>query len=107
GSKESSGFQGTSGSQGSTDPTHANFTTLFVSIGKNRRVYPKDLTELFMNNLNLKRSDIGEIKIFDNYAFVDVSLDYATDAISKLTGTSFRGRRITVNRARKKERKEA
>jgi ATP-dependent RNA helicase DeaD len=79
------------------------FTTLFISIGKNRRVYPRDLINLFMKSLKLKRSDIGEIKIFDNYSFMEVSLDHASDAISTLSGTSFRGRRITVNRARKKE----
>jgi hypothetical protein len=42
------------------------------------------------------------IKIFDNYSFLDISLDHAQDAISTLSGTNFRGRRITVNRARKK-----
>ncbi len=78
------------------------FTTLFISIGKNRRVYPRDLVSLFMSNLKINRSDIGVIKIFDNYSFLDISLDHATDAISSLSGTNFRGRRITVNRARKR-----
>jgi hypothetical protein len=79
------------------------FTTLFISIGKNRRVYPRDLINLFTKNLRLKRSEIGEIKIFDNYSFMDVSLDHASEAITKLSGINFRGRRITVNRARKKD----
>jgi hypothetical protein len=79
------------------------FTTLFVSIGKNRRVYPKDLADLFLQTLNLSRSDIGEIKVFDSYSFVEISLDHAANAISKLSGSNFRGRRITVNTAKKKE----
>jgi hypothetical protein len=77
-------------------------TTLFISIGKNRKVFPKDLVNLFMQDLNIKRSDIGAIKILDNYSFLDISLDYASEAISKLSGKPFRGRRITVNLARKK-----
>ncbi len=79
------------------------FTTLFISIGKNRRVYPRDLINLFTKNLRLKRSEIGEIKVLDNYSFMDISLDHASEAITKLSGVNFRGRRITVNRARKKD----
>ncbi len=77
-------------------------TTLFISIGKNRKVFPGDLANLFMRDLNIKRSDIGAIKILDNYSFLDISLDHASEAISRLSGKSFRGRRITVNLARKK-----
>ena len=77
-------------------------TTLFVSVGKNRRVYAKDLTKLFMNRLDLKRSDLGDVKVLDSYSFIDINLDHASSAISKLTGINFRGRRLTVNVARKK-----
>ena len=89
-------------SMGKHEARPDKFTTLFISIGKNRRVYPRDLVSLFMSNLKINRSDIGVIKVFDNYSFLDVSLDHASDAISTFSGTNFRGRRITVNRARKK-----
>ena len=78
------------------------FTTLFISIGKNRRVYPRDLIQLFTTNLNIKQSDIGEIKILDNYSFLDISIDYASKAITKLSNINYRGRNIKVNLARKK-----
>ena len=87
---------------GSVEKKPVALTTLFISIGKNRKVFPKDLVNLFMQDLNIKRSDIGAIKILDNYSFLDISLDYASEAISKLSGKPFRGRRITVNLARKK-----
>jgi hypothetical protein len=77
-------------------------TTLFVSIGKNRRVFPKDLVKLFMDRLSIDRAQLGDVKVLDSYAFVDISLDHAQEAISKLSGTNFRGRRLTVNVARKK-----
>ena len=79
-----------------------NFTTLFISIGKNQRIFPKDLMSFFMGHLKIHRSDFGEIKVLDNYSFVDISLDHASSAISKLSGKRLRGRRITVNLARKK-----
>ncbi len=77
-------------------------TTLFVSIGKNRRVFAKDLIKLFMNRLSIQRSQIGDVKVLDSYSFIDISLDHAQEAISKLSGINFRGRRLTVNLARKK-----
>jgi len=89
-------------SMGTHEARPDRFTTLFISVGKNRRVYPRDLVSLFMSNLKISRSDIGAIKVFDNYSFVDVSLDHASDAISTLSGSNFRGRRIAVNRARKR-----
>ncbi len=87
---------------GSMEKNPDALTTLFISVGKNRKVFPRDLVTLFMQDLNIKRSDIGAIKILDNYSFLDISLDHASEAISKLSGKSFRGRRITVNLARKK-----
>ncbi len=78
------------------------FTTLFISIGKNRRIFPKDLIQLFTSNLNIDQSDIGEIKVLDNYSFLDISMDNATKAISKLSNSNFRGRNLKVNLARKK-----
>ena len=81
------------------------FASLFVSIGKNRKVFPKDLSKLFFQELGLQSGDIGNIKILDNYSFVDISESYAQPAIDKLNNTEFRGRRITVNFARKKEEK--
>ena len=82
-----------------------DLATLFISIGKNRKVFPKDLNKLFSQELGLKSSDIGTIKILDNYSFVDISESYAQRAIDKLNGTEVRGRKITVNFARKKEEK--
>ncbi|RKX82474.1 MAG: hypothetical protein DRP57_09810 [Spirochaetes bacterium] len=85
---------------------HAPVTKLFVSVGKNRRVFQKDLAGLFMKNLNIKRSAISSIRILDNYSFIDVPSKIADEAIKKLNGLDFHGRKITVNYARKKEDKK-
>ncbi len=78
-------------------------TKLFVSVGKNRRVFPRDLRGLFISKLNLKASQVGPVKILDNYSFIDIPSRYAKEAIEKLNGIDFKGRKITVNYARKKE----
>jgi hypothetical protein len=80
----------------------SNTTKLFVGIGKNRQVFAKDIIKLFMDRLAIQRSQIGDVKVLESYSFVDISLDHAQEAISKLSGVNFRGRRLTVNLARKR-----
>ena len=90
--------------QGTGNSVQAQDTkTLFVSIGKNRRVFPRDLSRLFSSTLEIKTEAIGNIKVLDNYSFIDVPESLAEKAISLLDGRDFRGRKITVNHARKKE----
>ncbi|MGC9312691.1 MAG: DbpA RNA binding domain-containing protein [Sediminispirochaetaceae bacterium] len=77
--------------------------TIFVSIGKNRKVFPRDLARLFNKALDIDPKEIGNIKVLDNYSFIDIPQDVAPKAIEKLDGIEFRGRNITVNFARKKK----
>ncbi len=78
-----------------------SFKSLFVSIGKSRRVYPKDLSRLFCSSLKIPVSGIGNIKVLDNYSFIDIKPDLADKAIETLNGTEYKGRKITVNYARR------
>lgn len=77
-------------------------TTLFMSIGKNRRVYPRDLVQLLFAAGQVSKADIGDIKILDNYSFVDVEESLAAGVISRLDGIQYRGRHLTVNFAKKR-----
>jgi len=79
--------------------------TIFVSIGKNKKVFPRDLSRLFRKSLDLQPKDIGNIKVLDNYSFVDIPQSQAQRAIEVMDGIEFRGKNITVNFARKKEKK--
>ncbi|MBL7005968.1 MAG: DbpA RNA binding domain-containing protein [Spirochaetia bacterium] len=80
----------------------ADGSSLFISIGKSRRVYPKDLSRLLQETAELDNSDILSIKILDNYSFITVSEKSAAQAIAKLNGIQFRGRPITCDYARKR-----
>ena len=44
---------------------------------------------------------IGNIKILDNYAFVNVDEKEADNVISILDNSEYRGRKLTVNFAKK------
>jgi len=80
----------------------ADGTSLFVSIGRNRKVFPKDLVHLFVNTGKVDRQNIGDIKILDNYSFITISQSAAESAVDNLDGIDYRGRKLTVNLAKKK-----
>jgi ATP-dependent RNA helicase DeaD len=81
------------------------FTQLFVSIGRNRRVYARELAELFTEKLQLGANELGSVRVFDKYSFVDINPARADEAITRLSGSEMKGRTITVNYAKKKEEK--
>jgi len=75
---------------------------LFISIGKNRRLYPKEIITLIMSKTDVPREDIGVIRILDNYSFVQVRDTKADAIIEALKGLRFRGRTLMVNYAKPK-----
>jgi ATP-dependent RNA helicase DeaD len=89
--------------RGGNRKTIADGMSIFVSIGRNRKVFPKDLVHLFVNTGKVSRDNIGDIKILDNYSFISISRSAAESAIDNLDGIDFRGRKLTVNFAKKKE----
>lgn len=78
-------------------------TTLFISIGRNRRVYPRDLIGLIMQNVEMEREHIGDIRVLDNYSFVQVITEDAEKIIAALNEFEYRGRKLAVSYSRKKE----
>jgi hypothetical protein len=77
-----------------------------VSIGRNRKVFARDLEELFTSTLALFPGEVSDVRVFDKYSFVDIASARAPDAIERLSGTEMKGRTITVNYAKKREEKE-
>ncbi|MCL1927762.1 MAG: DbpA RNA binding domain-containing protein [Treponema sp.] len=74
---------------------------LFVSIGRNRKVFPREILALIISRAKLARDDIGMIRVLDNYSFVQVRTATADTVIEALNGQHFRGRTLTVNFARR------
>ncbi len=78
-------------------------TSLFVGIGRRRRIFPKDLITLLMQTAEIERERIGEIRILDNYSFVQVMEEDAEMIIEKVNNTMFRGRPLAVSHSYKTE----
>ena len=77
-------------------------TSIFISIGKNRRVYPRDLVGLLIAVAGIDRECIGDIKVLANYSFVQLYTKDAQTAIDKLNGYDYRGRKLAVSYSRQK-----
>ncbi|MDR2663373.1 MAG: DbpA RNA binding domain-containing protein [Treponema sp.] len=78
----------------------AESVRLFISIGRNRKVFPREILALVNAKARVSRDDIGVIRILDNYSFVQVRTGAADTVIQALNGQHFRGRTLTVNYAR-------
>ena len=92
--------------KGERPAREGEFMQLFVSIGRNMKVFHQDLTDLFTGTLHLSAGEIGGVRVFDKYSFVDIAPGRAGEAIAKLSGVTLKGRTITVNYAKKKEEKK-
>jgi len=90
---------------GAISPSEKNSDTktLFINVGKSRKVFPKDLSKLFSSTLGIAPKDIGAIKVLDNYSFLEIPTPLAQKAIDLLDGKEFRGKKLTVNFSKKKE----
>ena len=76
--------------------------TIFVGIGKNRHVKPKDLVGLISQVCEISRDRIGLIRTLDKYSFVTLYSDDADKVIEKLNGIEYRGKNIEVSYSRKR-----
>jgi hypothetical protein len=79
---------------------------LFVSIGRNRKVFPREILALVNAKSNVTREDVGAIRVLDNYSFIQVRTSVADAVIEALNGQNYRGRNLTVNYARSRRENE-
>jgi hypothetical protein len=74
--------------------------TLFVSAGRNRRAYARELLALIESECSVSKDDVGELRVLDNFSFVQVRRSVADEVISGLDGKEFRGRPLAVSYAK-------
>jgi len=76
---------------------------IFISIGRNRRVFPREILGLIIGKTSVSRDDIGAIRILENYCFVQVRDTIAERIINALDGYVYRGRTLAVNFAKNRK----
>src|SRR5574344_1770374 len=78
-------------------------TTIFIGIGRNRRVYPRDLVGLLVSVAGLERERIGDIRVLANYSFIQLFTEDCEKAIAALNGYDYRGRKLSVSYSKQRE----
>ena len=73
---------------------------LFFSVGRSRRVHPRDIIGLITTQAAAVREDIGSIRSLESYSFVQVRDTAAEKIIESLHDIKFRGRPLTVSYAK-------
>jgi hypothetical protein len=73
---------------------------LFINIGRNRRVFPREILGLIGTRTSVSKEDIGTISILNNYSFIQVRSSAAPEILEALNGANFRGKTLTVNYAK-------
>ncbi|EMB31846.1 hypothetical protein HMPREF9725_00968 [Treponema denticola H1-T] len=78
-------------------------TSLFIGVGRKRGIFPKDIITLLIQGAGISREHIDDIRILDNYCFVQVMQDEAETIIEKLNNSYYRGKNLTVSHSRRPE----
>jgi RNA recognition motif-containing protein len=76
---------------------------LFIGAGRNRRAYARDLLAFIEEEAGVTVDIIGEIRVLDNFSFVQIRKEAADDVIFALNGKEFRGRPVAVSYAKPKK----
>lgn len=81
----------------------AQAANIFISIGRNRHVFPRDLVGILINVAGIDRDRIGDIRILERFSFVQLYKEDVEKAIAALNDYDYRGRRLAVSRSRPKD----
>ncbi|MBQ3319466.1 MAG: DbpA RNA binding domain-containing protein [Spirochaetia bacterium] len=92
-----------------TKPAHApsqnradkDYKTLFFNIGRTRGLNPQALIRFITASAEIDSSEIGQIRVHDNYSFVDVAEPNVQKVLDSLNSKVYRGRTLAVNFAKK------
>lgn len=71
-------------------------TRIFVNVGAIDNARPGDLVGAITNEAHITSAKVGKIDIRENHSLVEIASDVADSVVSKLTGSSIRGRRVVA-----------
>lgn len=75
---------------------------LFMNIGRDKEVGPKDIVSTVSKEVGIDRDSIGSIRIFDNFSFIEVPKEVAEEFVFIMRNREIKGNRINVEPAKRK-----
>jgi len=92
--------RGDGGRKSYTDP---DLKRLFINIGKNAGIMPKDVLGAIAGEAGIPGSAVGEISIYDRYCFVNVDKKYSDKVVKIMNNSQIKGNKIFVEYAADKK----
>ena len=71
--------------------------TLYLTVGKMKHLYAKNLSILLQKELGITRDDIYSLRVHDKYSFITMSEENCNKAIEKINGMDINGRVAQIN----------
>ncbi len=79
-----------------------NMVKLFINIGKNQKIQPKDIVGSIAGETGISGKLIGHIEILEKFTFVEVPKENANEIINKMNNNQIRGNIIKIELANKR-----
>jgi len=79
-----------------SDRYSAGSKRIFISIGKNAGIMPKDILGAIAGETGIPGTAVGEISIFDKYSFVNVDEKYSNKVVKVMNDNQIKGNKIFV-----------
>ncbi len=76
---------------------------LFINIGRANNIQPRNIVEGIASSTSLPGKLIGAIEIFDNYTFVEVPREYASEVLESMKNYKMKGKKINIEKSRSKK----
>ncbi len=93
-------FKNYAGISGSTGNSISGTKTLFLNTGKNKGLYSGELLRIIKTAADIDKENIKQLRILDNYSFIEISSEYSDILIEKLNNWNFRGRKFSLSYAK-------
>ncbi|MCL2481294.1 MAG: DbpA RNA binding domain-containing protein [Spirochaetaceae bacterium] len=87
----------------SNEEKNSDLKTIFINIGKNRRLYSKDIAGMVLSSKVAEKSDLKRIRVFDSYSFIDVTSSKAEAVIGVINNVTFKGKKLNADYAKKQQ----
>lgn len=75
--------------------------TLYLNIGKMKKLYAKELSIMLQNTLDIKREDVYAVRVHDKYSFITMSEANCERAIAEFNEKEIKGRTASITYSNK------
>ena len=82
---------------------NSDLKTIFINVGKNRRLYSKDIAGMILSSKVAEKSDLKRIRVCDSYSFIDVTSSKAEAIIGVINNVTFKGKKLNADYAKKQQ----